>query len=267
MLRIDWLSRPLRPISAAVVVAGLTSMTLTGAQAQGQQPQVQQATDEADARMEVTAVSPPARVGAAIPNAASTFGDSFRDTVHKPWLVVVIQATLAERGCFKDRISGQWDDATQSAAASLLASGQGVTSASLVPSSGLLRALRSSPVRRCGEPVSGGQVASAVPGPVTSTSTVPGKAGLTSPLAKKSLSGQQASGAVAALPKTKAAKPRATSKSSKRSTSRSRSVTRSKKSYKKTNKNSYSKRKTASRRTYRRAGPAVFVRPTGVGRF
>ena len=67
------------------------------------------------------------------------------------WLVVVIQATLAERGCNQLAVSGRWDETTRLATANVL--GTDVIKdfgPALEPSEGLLKKIRSAETSKCG---------------------------------------------------------------------------------------------------------------------
>lgn len=65
------------------------------------------------------------------------------------WLVVVIQAALAERGCSRLAVNGNWDETTRTAAFSVLSNDAGRTAASLEPTSELLREVRAADGSRC----------------------------------------------------------------------------------------------------------------------
>lgn len=70
----------------------------------------------------------------------------------KNWLVIVIQATLAEKGCYRGPINGQWDAATQDATDKLGKSGNFLVPTS-APSDLLLQDIRSASVTLCKNPL------------------------------------------------------------------------------------------------------------------
>ena len=141
----------------------------------------------------------------------------------KPWLTVIIQATLVEMGCGPIAVSGQWDAATQQAAARALAEASVGTEVAAAPSDDLLHSLRVIRGRGC-------SVAS-LEEKKSSRETADERQG--SVVSNAAHDKVQMMGLGAEVPRS-AAKP---------------AVTKSPK------------------RPAREAGPAVFVRPVGVGSF
>ena len=82
-------------------------------------------------------------ITAASPPYSSSLGGS------KPWLAVIIQATLVEMGCERVAISGQWDAATHEAAERALTVASYETAIAATPSDELLLTLRQIRGRAC----------------------------------------------------------------------------------------------------------------------
>ncbi len=166
-------------------------------------------------------------------------------------LIVVIQATLAQRGCSTVAVNGQWDNSTQGAARGLLAGMEGVDLTSISPSAQLLEMIRGSNANDClGAPAG-------APEGVTAVRHVPDEK---APAAKAGAAG----GKSAAAPAVR--KKRATSKAKtvyrKRASTRTAAASAPKRAAARS-------AGSASRATSRgqASGPPAFVRPVGVGAF
>ena len=96
------------------------------------------------ARTEVSALTSPAYQQ---PPLAPTDASSSRSIGASPWVVVLVQTALAERGCSGVAITGSWDQTTEMAATKLLAvaGDQGAVR----PDEGLLHRIRAAPERSC----------------------------------------------------------------------------------------------------------------------
>jgi hypothetical protein len=152
-------------------------------------------------------------------------------------LVIVIQAALAERGCYLGQITGEWDAATEAAAKSFVEVAS-LRTEGLGPSDSFLQSIRSAAV-------------------TTSVCTTAAKA-----------APAEAAGVTATPPARKAtaspareAKPSRPAKPPKRESVEREKPTKVATSRERSNERSAPARQTAS------PGPAVFARPVGVGRF
>jgi hypothetical protein len=80
---------------------------------------------------------------------------------HNEWLVIVIQAALAEKGCYDGPVNGQWDGTTQSAVKHFVQRAK-FTGAATGASHELLQALREASATLCRSPTSVGESPSGV---------------------------------------------------------------------------------------------------------
>lgn len=91
---------------------------------------------------------------------------------HNEWRVIVIQAALAEKGCYDGSINGQWDGATQDAVTRFVQRAK-FTGAATAASHELLQALRQASVTLCKSPVPAGKSATSVTKAKLRTDTKP----------------------------------------------------------------------------------------------
>lgn len=128
-------NEPARP-ATPIVVAG-TPVTETAA-----------ATSANEALFEPDAAGPSRAVAA--PRLQSPLTAAPAKPASSQWLVVLIQTALAEKGCNRLAINGEWDAPTRLSVASVLGADQSVTD--FEPTGATLNALRTASVGRCGLP-------------------------------------------------------------------------------------------------------------------
>lgn len=145
----NWLKNPRRKSISSLVVAGFGMMCAPLALAQG-------AGDSVPSRSEVAALT-----GSALSSLNTAAPSELRASPRltpshaAPWMVVLIQTALAERGCNGVAISGTWDQATEAAVAQLPSGRTEVASA--VPDESLVHRIRTAPERFCWSADSGAQ--------------------------------------------------------------------------------------------------------------
>lgn len=102
-----------------------------------------------EAIMELDPTAASGRISATRPQAPLTAAPASRES--SQWLVVLIQTALAEKGCSKLSINGEWDNQTRLSVASVLGAA-GPSASDLSPSNATLSALRTTSVGGCGLP-------------------------------------------------------------------------------------------------------------------